>query len=158
MGFFDFLGQKPTSTSSSQTPSDAKPSEAAPPKPAPTQPVAQPAQPKAEAAQQQPAKQPEMWRFLLTMSSADPKKLEPFFKELIRRCIYEWHHVQGRVGIHTDNKKIRIELKAMPDDIDVLIKWVKVDHFGVHATLVEKFKISTMPYTGLFQKKTGAWL
>lgn len=166
MGFFDFLGQKPTasSASASQPASDAKPVEGTPVKQSAPQPVApkpvsaQPAPSKPDAPQPEQPKQPQMWRFLLTMSSQDPKKLDAFFAEFIRHCIYKWHHVQGRVGIHTDNRKIRIELKAMPEDIDLLLKWVKIDHFGVHATLVEKYKISTMPYTGLFQKRTGAWL
>ncbi len=171
MGFFFNFGNKPSSTakqsaqtsaptapasqSASQAPAAAKP-------PVTVQVHSEPV--KSDQPPHAEQKPPEMWRFLLLLSSTDAAKVEQFTKEMIRKITYEWHavpggdtRIKGRVGMNADGKKLRIELKGYHEDIENLLKWVKIDHFGVHATYVEKYVIGSMPYSGLFQKKTGSW-
>lgn len=171
MGIFSFnFGKKsaaPAKTvsvtaSSSSAPAPSQDQTTTAPRPQQTvQVISEPVKPAQPHTEQKP---PEMWRFLMLLSSTDAAKVEQFTKEMIRKITYEWHavpggdtRIKGRVGMAADGKKLRIELKGYHEDVENLLKWVKIDHFGVHATYVEKYVIGSMPYSGLFQKKTGSW-
>ncbi len=176
MGFFNFpfgkkSDQKPAAPAPAQTapqpkqspaPSPAASKPSAPGVPAPAAP-AQSAPAKTSAPAAAPAVHLEVKKILFIPTSYDPAKLSYFVTKLIRAINYEWHYddphhkIQGRIGMHSDKKKIHIEAKGTAKDLEKLIAWCKLDHSGIHAKdgYVEKYIMSTMPYSGLFQKKEG---
>ncbi len=167
MGFFDFMGgNKTSSTSTSSSSQSAQKSSAEPQR---TVEVSQESAAKPQAAPQQAkpaAPALETWRMLWTMSTTDKGKIDHFVTELIRHIMYIWHavpnggtdtRIKGRIGMHSDGKRLHIECRGYHPDIEQMLAWIRTDHYGAHVTYVEKYTLGSFPYSGLFQKKVGSW-